>query len=429
MATEPPVGLVHLEEGDTPPDLLTIAGHLRFKRVPFVVRGSGDVLAGWEPGSPVFVLVPSKRDRAWRRLDRVRKTLAPAVVIIAGREASFQRSARACSLAPNEILVYGEAEQAVASLVVPGGRSRLVLARGTAIPGGQWDPNEFVDPQLGPAGQKGSGVLFRVGCNRVCGYCPYGFHHRAVYGASDSIRTRAPSAVAADVMARADAGASSVRLLADQAFHDDPDENRVLAVIARTLNRRGYAGILLGLSLKSVDVVRNAGLLKEVAADVRLHVRIGMDFASGDTMREFQLPGGAAHHVEALRVCAAAGVSTTIDFIFLHPLLRLADVRRTLGLLRDALPYVVDGRAETLESVIRQVLLTGLQCDECIPAEPRLRQAIREARPDAATLASVARLLDRIEHLDLLRATPARAPRSAAAVLDALESVIDDSGG
>ena len=378
----PAPALVTTGPDPLPYDLRRLAGRLAFDGVPFTVEPTacGAVPPDFEcRADGTYVLIGSKHDRELHQLGAWRDSLRSArAVVMAGREVTYQQE-RLSPPRRNETIISGDPEETVVSLA--GSRPGRAIVRGTP-----WDPARFVAASIPACGSRTALVLYSAGCERRCGYCPYGPAFEALYGAARRA-VRSVENVAADIRRCAAAGFTAVRLEADQAFASgNGAANAAFADLAREVRSMGPDAPALQLTLSTRDVVDNATVLREAARLVRCHVFLNVDFATDAMLAKFELPSTTATHLEALRVLHESAIAFTIHFIFFHPWLDAGGIHATLRLLRDAQPLFARNAVPFAAALVHQVLLTSLQTDRCIPSNAVLREEAKSVRPDPVAM-------------------------------------------
>lgn len=354
-------------------DVRRLAGRLAFDHLPFtVVQTIGGEIPPDFTCRPdvVYVLVGAKQDRRFRFLARWRRALARArIVVMAGREVTYQQE-QLLPLGKNELVVYGDPEDTVAELL----REETCATewRGQRFRGTVWDPKHFAGARIAADRPGAARVLLSAGCNRQCGYCPYGYNFTATYGRQHGIRFRPAGQVIEDLRRCAEAGFASVRLEADQAFDDAPEHNEIFSDIATVLDASG-AALRCEVTLASADVIRNSRILESCASRGRWHVYLNVDFASDSMLRKFRLASSVQDHLSAFELLNRFGISFDVNFIFFHPWLDALQIAATLDFLRTSARYFRDRATPFAHVLLHQFLLTSFQTDACIPADPALR--------------------------------------------------------
>jgi hypothetical protein len=390
-----------------PHDVLSLAGHLKYKGIPTsIMRGP----AKWEGTSTlppradglIHVLMAGKSDRSWNRFEQLREQMSSSrrTLILVGREATYGREQLLRTLADNEIFVFGEPEKTISNLLLESHNENEIGQRlgGTALRGEPWNPTEYTAPVTPDFFANGvADVLWAVGCNRVCGYCPHGYNFHALYGCAHQIRRRTVEGVLDDILGLARAGLEAVRLVADQAFDDDVDKNGTFQTLCEELAKSGLGYIVLQATMSTRDVVMNSGILSEAARNVKLRLRLNMDFISDNVSQKFYLPSRKQEHLDAIKFCSEAEIPFELNYIFFHPFLTGAEVMELLDFLRASTEYLLRNPLPFAHYVLNEIFLSSLHIDRFIPSDIRLRDELAQTAPETKAANFFAALLDALD--------------------------------
>jgi hypothetical protein len=379
------IRILALQDDSVPQNVLRLTGNLEAAKIPnsvTVVTLEDTQKESQSSDEVTNVILGSKRDRQMVSLTRLRHQLSGcALVVLGGWELTFHARHLENTLGSNEALVCGDPEYTVSTLAKS---ERPFLGEGLrTITGQLWDPNDYVAPPAECAAGTHRRVLWRVGCNRVCGYCPFGYHLRKIYGNGDLIRTRTEGSIIGEVAQCVQSGAEVITLVADQAFHDDPNKNTSFVDVCGAAARQGRKSVTLNVGLASCDVARNAEIIRKASSSTRLYFRLNVDFTSPRLLTRFNSPSRRESHVEALRICHELDIPFKINYIFAHPLLTSDDVYDLCEFLRHSVLFFSHNRRPFGHYLFNDFFLTRLDADTVSPADPRLRSDLLMATPEA----------------------------------------------
>lgn len=374
--------IVYYDDPEVPHDVMVLAGHLRYARIPYRVWkadfpvdvGALDWLLGYQ-----VVAIASKYDENWTRLDELCDAFRSSgqEIVLAGRELTHGRERFLSSRTAGEEVIFGDCAKTL---------SVRLLNRATAPMPGRLHVGELLDASqyetpFDILRDSDNTVLWSIGCSHACGYCLYGSSFREVYGDRHQPRFRGPNNVCGDIRHLLELGHRTVRLCGDQILRDSPHQNLPFLDLCHLLGRSPEAnGMILRATVSTKNVVENYDTLRECAKSIGLLLDLKIDFVSDECLRFFQLPTEKRFHLDALRICSVLGIPFEINYIFEHPLLTEEQINEFFEFLRLAQPHFSHNYLPFGYYVLNRMLLTRLEVDRCSGRHVRLMEGSRATR-------------------------------------------------
>lgn len=358
----------------------------------YAMRAPCLALCERKEGQGTIVLLAGKADRRLERAGEILKTFGPSWrTAIVGREVAYQHEAYRLMLGGRGRAVPGDPHHFVAAILE--GRS------GAEVPE-LWDPADYRCSYLDAPWIGNTAYLrFGNGCQRSCGYCPYGYHFQRIYG-SDRVRVRPAAALEREIDQWVSAGKRDFRLVADQVLICPEEHNDSLEEVCKMIASRANGNRVFFTTTPS-DVVRNRRLLARCQRQVSLRIMLCFDLMVDPMLARFDLPSREGEIAEAVNVLSSLRIEILPHFIFLHPFMNSASVLRVIDLIERIVPKVHALKDPSAVAFIRSLFCSALRQDEVTPPDPQLRLDLEHSVPEAGAL-GLAAVMIRLFHSEAL---------------------------
>lgn len=358
---------------------------------------------GAGPAADVVVLA-GKTDRGLGWVEQVLGAVGGrARCLVAGREASYQAEAIQRLAAGRATVVVGDPHRVVLDAF------QGVWPAEARVTAPAWDPDDY-EPAYPGERWTGRTAYLRLGagCERTCGYCPFGHCFERLYGPGRR-RCREPARIVDEARGWVERGHRAFRLVADQVLGEDGRANGAFEETCAGIGRL-CEDASVAFTATPRDLLAHRDVLERCGRRVRLRPAVAFDFVTDDMMARFRLPSRQPDHAGVVQWVAERGLEAEAHFIFLHPWLRSAQVLALLQWIAAAFPALVARDPRRARRWLVQLLCSALSVDAVTPPDAALRAELARAAPDAGALTFAA------AGLAILR-DPSAAERLAAALL------------
>jgi hypothetical protein len=339
------------------------------------------------------ILLAGKTDRHHERTKKILRSINQSwEVAIVGREVAYQHEAYCKILGDRGRAFSGDPHFFVETLLKGSDAEEAPVL---------WNPGEYRCSYL-DAPWTGNTAYIRLsnGCQRTCGYCPYGYHFQRLYGA-DRVLTRPVAEIEKEIVLWDASGRRDFRLVADQVLICPEERNDYLEDVCRLIARRTN-GSRVSFTTTPCDVINNRRLLADCQQQVSLRIFLCFDTMVDPLLARFNLPYREAQISEAVNLLTSLRIDVYPHFIFINPFMNCASILRTIDLIEEIIPKIkfLDWQASV--DFVRSLFCSALRQDEVTPADPMLRLDLKNCVPDAGALGFAAVMM-RLFHSEALR--------------------------
>lgn len=368
-------------------ELNGLLGYLRYHNITAQVIPPARLLCYSHKEEQTFILLAGKSDREFTIAKSVINGLKPNQrCIVAGREATFQWQRFVKLLDGRGPVVIGDPHEIIKKVFL--GYKFPITETHFKSP--KWNPNEYQFGNvegLNTSCNSTAYIFYSTGCERECGYCPFGynFSHVAGYG-SDHWRIRPISSLRNEIRVLARAGYTVFRLVADQILHSETSKNILLEQLCQIIAKEAGANAVVKFTASSFDVCNNKNLLIKCRSALNLKINLSLDFIVDDMMRRFRLPSRERDHAEAVKILSNIDAFGEIYCIFIHPWLQERQIQRFLNWMETVLPVIIKYDVIKGEHFFFNYFSSVFHFDATTPPDTQLRKLLTETIPEQKAL-------------------------------------------